>query len=127
MHQRFLFISPAHVQTWSTGPLNRLYIGCCVLFDYYVKIDPELFFISCSECPDSLECKSVIPSHFRKFTHLLLASHRAGIDVNKGNVPSWNLLPFNILPWWENKVLFPHFVWQVCQKEQNLLSSVLLW
>ncbi|XP_023423090.2 DNA cross-link repair 1A protein [Cavia porcellus] len=36
--------------------------------------------ISDTECPDGLLCTSTIPSHYKKFTHLLLAQRRAGND-----------------------------------------------
>ena len=31
-----------------------------------------------SECPDGLQCSSTIPSHYQRYTHLLLAQSRAG-------------------------------------------------
>lgn len=34
--------------------------------------------VSETECPDGLLCTSTIPSHFKRYTHLLLAQRRAG-------------------------------------------------
>ncbi|XP_072042266.1 LOW QUALITY PROTEIN: uncharacterized protein [Amphiura filiformis] len=45
----------------------------------------EVPFTSEEECRHGLNCKAVIASHYKKFTHLLLASARAGIKVNQVN------------------------------------------
>ncbi|XP_058910812.1 DNA cross-link repair 1A protein [Kogia breviceps] len=34
--------------------------------------------VSETECPDALQCSSTIPSHYKRYTHLLLAQSRAG-------------------------------------------------
>ncbi|XP_043331320.1 DNA cross-link repair 1A protein [Cervus canadensis] len=34
--------------------------------------------VSGTECPDGLQCSSTIPSHYQRYTHLLLAQSRAG-------------------------------------------------
>ncbi|XP_004631601.1 LOW QUALITY PROTEIN: DNA cross-link repair 1A protein [Octodon degus] len=43
--------------------------------------------ISDAECPDGLLCTSTIPSHYKKYTHLLLAQRRAGTDPFSGWLP----------------------------------------
>ncbi|EHB09740.1 DNA cross-link repair 1A protein [Heterocephalus glaber] len=40
--------------------------------------------ISDTECPDGLLCTSTIPSHYKKYTHLLLAQRRASNDPVSG-------------------------------------------
>ncbi|XP_005387865.1 PREDICTED: DNA cross-link repair 1A protein [Chinchilla lanigera] len=40
--------------------------------------------ISDTECPDGLLCTSTIPSHYKKYTHLLLAQRRASNDPFSG-------------------------------------------
>lgn len=41
--------------------------------------------ISDTECPDGLLCTSTIPSHYKKYTHLLLAQKRASNDPFSGS------------------------------------------
>ncbi|KFO28983.1 DNA cross-link repair 1A protein [Fukomys damarensis] len=41
--------------------------------------------ISDTECPDGLLCTSTIPSHYKKYTHLLLARRRASNDPFSGS------------------------------------------
>ncbi|KAM6183951.1 DNA cross-link repair 1A protein [Erethizon dorsatum] len=41
--------------------------------------------VSDTECPDGLLCTSTIPSHYKKYTHLLLAQRRASNDPFSGS------------------------------------------
>ncbi|XP_057593354.1 DNA cross-link repair 1A protein isoform X2 [Hippopotamus amphibius kiboko] len=40
--------------------------------------------VSETECPDGLQCSSTIPSHYKKYTHLLLARSRASNSPFRG-------------------------------------------
>ncbi|XP_038591165.1 DNA cross-link repair 1A protein [Micropterus salmoides] len=36
---------------------------------------------TCKECPEGLQCSSIIPNHYKKFNHMLLAHSRANRDT----------------------------------------------
>uniref|UniRef100_A0A8C3YSV9 DNA cross-link repair 1A protein n=1 Tax=Catagonus wagneri TaxID=51154 RepID=A0A8C3YSV9_9CETA len=47
--------------------------------------------VSETECPDGLLCSSTIPSHYKRYTHLLLAQSRAGYSPLRGPGASFSV------------------------------------
>ncbi|KAJ6650529.1 hypothetical protein lerEdw1_006637 [Lerista edwardsae] len=45
---------------------------------FEIHFFPSLLLILLLECPDGLQCTSSIPSHYKRYSHFLLAASRAG-------------------------------------------------
>uniref|UniRef100_A0A8C6FRN8 DNA cross-link repair 1A protein n=1 Tax=Moschus moschiferus TaxID=68415 RepID=A0A8C6FRN8_MOSMO len=77
--------------------------------------------VSGTECPDGLQCSSTIPSHYQRYTHLLLAQSRAGNsplrDPSHGSSRSFSETNSDFLCSLEER-------WSLHQKQTENLKNV---
>lgn len=73
--------------------------------------------VSKTECPDGLQCSSTIPSHYKKYTHLLLARSRAGYSPLRGPGESFSETHSGFLSSLEEG-------WSLCQNQTENFKNV---
>ncbi|NXY16667.1 DCR1A protein, partial [Atrichornis clamosus] len=87
VHSQESVSSPAEQSSQNAKPVHDGYCPSCQMpFSLLLVQTPQWHLYECldtpgpieKECPDGLLCTSTIPSHYKRYSHFLLAANRAG-------------------------------------------------